>query len=180
MKSVGEAMAIGRTFQESLQKALRSLETGLTGLDEIEIEGLGLGDDAKSAAILAAQATREARRAVATEIRKARETEPSIVLADIERRALMAGGSGGTVDLSAEDLQRIADRVRQLWNTPSPIWVAPCRISGAGSRTITRPHTACTSAGTLPPSRPPRSGSITATPMPLPASVFWNAGMISS
>ena len=45
MKSVGEAMAIGRTMQESLQKALRSLETGLTGLDEIEIEGLGLGDD---------------------------------------------------------------------------------------------------------------------------------------
>ena len=45
MKSVGEAMAIGRTFQESLQKALRSLETGLTGLDEIEIEGMGRGDD---------------------------------------------------------------------------------------------------------------------------------------
>ncbi len=45
MKSVGEAMAIGRTFQESLQKALRSLETGLTGLDEIVIEGLGQGDD---------------------------------------------------------------------------------------------------------------------------------------
>ncbi|HVZ90767.1 MAG TPA: carbamoyl-phosphate synthase large subunit, partial [Rhizomicrobium sp.] len=37
MKSVGEAMAIGRTFQESLQKALRSLETGLTGLDEIDL-----------------------------------------------------------------------------------------------------------------------------------------------
>ena len=34
MKSVGEAMAIGRTLQESLQKALRSLETGLTGLNE--------------------------------------------------------------------------------------------------------------------------------------------------
>ncbi len=45
MKSVGEAMAIGRTFQESLQKALRSLETGLTGLDEMEIEGIGEGDD---------------------------------------------------------------------------------------------------------------------------------------
>src|SRR5512135_1404243 len=45
MKSVGEAMAIGRTFQESLQKALRSLETGLTGLDEITIEGF---DPAKS------------------------------------------------------------------------------------------------------------------------------------
>jgi carbamoyl-phosphate synthase large subunit len=34
MKSVGEAMSIGRTFQESLQKALRSLETGLDGLNE--------------------------------------------------------------------------------------------------------------------------------------------------
>src|SRR5215467_5437842 len=45
MKSVGEAMAIGRTFAESLQKALRSLETGLTGLDEITIAGLGQGDD---------------------------------------------------------------------------------------------------------------------------------------
>lgn len=41
MKSVGEAMAIGRSFAESLQKALRSLETGLTGLDEIKIEGMG-------------------------------------------------------------------------------------------------------------------------------------------
>jgi len=34
MKSVGEVMAIGRTFQESLQKALRGLETGNDGLDE--------------------------------------------------------------------------------------------------------------------------------------------------
>ena len=38
-------MAIGRTFQESLQKALRGLETGLTGVNEVEIEGLGQGDD---------------------------------------------------------------------------------------------------------------------------------------
>lgn len=45
MKSVGEVMAIGRTFQESLQKALRGLETGLTGLDEIEIPGMAEGDD---------------------------------------------------------------------------------------------------------------------------------------
>jgi carbamoyl-phosphate synthase large subunit len=35
MKSVGEVMAIGRTFQESLQKALRGLEIGIDGLDEI-------------------------------------------------------------------------------------------------------------------------------------------------
>jgi carbamoyl-phosphate synthase large subunit len=40
MKSVGEAMAIGRSFHESVQKALASLETGLSGLDEIAIPGL--------------------------------------------------------------------------------------------------------------------------------------------
>jgi carbamoyl-phosphate synthase large subunit len=49
MKSVGEAMAIGRTFGESLQKALRSLETGLTGFDEIAL-------DSEPAAIRAALA----------------------------------------------------------------------------------------------------------------------------
>lgn len=39
MKSVGEAMAIGRTIHESMQKALASMESGLTGFDEIKIEG---------------------------------------------------------------------------------------------------------------------------------------------
>ena len=39
MKSVGEVMAVGRTIHESLQKALASMETGLTGFDEIEIPG---------------------------------------------------------------------------------------------------------------------------------------------
>ena len=48
MKSVGEAMSIGRTFAESLQKALRSMETGLTGFNEIEI---GADKDAWRAAI---------------------------------------------------------------------------------------------------------------------------------
>jgi len=38
MKSVGEVMAMGRTFQESLQKALRGLETGMNGLDEITVD----------------------------------------------------------------------------------------------------------------------------------------------
>ncbi|WP_295810712.1 carbamoyl-phosphate synthase large subunit [uncultured Nitratireductor sp.] len=45
MKSVGEVMAIGRTFAESFQKALRGLETGLTGLDEIEIPGYAVDGD---------------------------------------------------------------------------------------------------------------------------------------
>ncbi|KQI68107.1 carbamoyl phosphate synthase large subunit [Loktanella sp. 3ANDIMAR09] len=39
MKSVGEAMAIGRTIHESFQKALASMETGLTGFDDIAIPG---------------------------------------------------------------------------------------------------------------------------------------------
>jgi len=54
MKSVGEAMSIGRTFAESLQKALRSMETGLTGLNEVDIPGYA--EDGDEAAILAALA----------------------------------------------------------------------------------------------------------------------------
>ena len=45
MKSVGEAMSIGRSFVESLQKAVRSMETGLSGLEEIEIPGVEGGGD---------------------------------------------------------------------------------------------------------------------------------------
>ena len=47
MKSVGEAMAVGRSFEESLQKALRSMETGLSGLDEVAMPALDgtLGED---------------------------------------------------------------------------------------------------------------------------------------
>ena len=50
MKSVGEAMSIGRSFAESVQKALRSMETGLDGFDEVAIAGRrGRRDDAKAA-----------------------------------------------------------------------------------------------------------------------------------
>jgi carbamoyl-phosphate synthase large subunit len=53
MKSVGEAMSIGRSFAESVQKALRSLETGLNGFNEVEIEGAqgGANRDAIRAAL---------------------------------------------------------------------------------------------------------------------------------
>ena len=44
MKSVGEAMAIGRNFAEALQKGLRSMETGLSGLDPVEPPGDGGAD----------------------------------------------------------------------------------------------------------------------------------------
>jgi carbamoyl-phosphate synthase large subunit len=67
MKSVGEAMAIGRSFHESLQKALRSLETGLIGLDGVkplygapraEIEA-ALARPTPDRLLVAAQALRE-------------------------------------------------------------------------------------------------------------------------
>ena len=45
MKSVGEVMSVGRNFAESLQKSMRSMETGLTGLNEITFEGLDEADD---------------------------------------------------------------------------------------------------------------------------------------
>ncbi|MGI4975790.1 MAG: carbamoyl-phosphate synthase large subunit [Janthinobacterium lividum] len=50
MKSVGEAMSIGRSFAEALQKGLRSMETGLHGLDPVEAPGDG-GTDAFRAAL---------------------------------------------------------------------------------------------------------------------------------
>src|SRR6516165_9310268 len=52
MKSVGEAMSISRSFAESVQKALRSMETDLTGFDEVAIEGIeSAGKEAITAAL---------------------------------------------------------------------------------------------------------------------------------
>ncbi len=49
MKSVGEAMAIGRSFAQALQKALRSMETGLTGLNPVDIPGAPDADSIRAA-----------------------------------------------------------------------------------------------------------------------------------
>ncbi|KMW59576.1 Carbamoyl-phosphate synthase large chain [Candidatus Rhodobacter oscarellae] len=54
MKSVGEVMSIGRTFHESVQKALASMESGLTGFDEVAVPGLG-EDPAALTKLIAAQ-----------------------------------------------------------------------------------------------------------------------------
>ena len=71
MKSVGEVMAIGRTIQESMQKALASLETGLTGFDEIAIPGVsGLGIPDRAAITKAlSQATPDRLRVIAQAMR---------------------------------------------------------------------------------------------------------------
>ncbi len=71
MKSVGEAMAIGRTIHESLQKALASLETGLTGFDEIAIPGVADTGTHDKAAIIKAlgQATPDRLRVIAQAMR---------------------------------------------------------------------------------------------------------------
>ena len=70
MKSVGEVMAIGRTFAESMQKALRGMETGLSGLDEIEIPGLGEGDDKNAIRAALVTATPDRLRMVAQALRE--------------------------------------------------------------------------------------------------------------
>ena len=70
MKSVGEVMAIGRTFAESIQKALRGLETDLSGLDEIEIPGLGEGDDKNAIRAALVTATPDRLRMVAQSLRE--------------------------------------------------------------------------------------------------------------
>src|SRR5262249_37231984 len=53
MKSIGEVMSIGRSFAESVQKALRSMETGLSGFDEVAIEGVESGGKGAVEAALA-------------------------------------------------------------------------------------------------------------------------------
>ncbi|MGB3214249.1 MAG: carbamoyl-phosphate synthase large subunit, partial [Alphaproteobacteria bacterium] len=54
MKSVGEAMSIGRSFEESLQKAMRSLEKGLTGLNPLPVRGSKGSEDHSSRDLLVA------------------------------------------------------------------------------------------------------------------------------
>jgi len=68
------------------------------------------------------------------------------MIRDIERKALMAGASGGNVDLSGDDLQRIADRVRQLLQasqpaaSPAPPLVTPDELARMIDHTLLRPE----------------------------------------
>ncbi|HEY7749899.1 MAG TPA: carbamoyl-phosphate synthase large subunit [Aestuariivirgaceae bacterium] len=114
MKSVGEVMAIGRTFAESLQKALRSLETGLTGLNEVLIPGLGEGDDKNAirAALGSPTPDRILKVAQAVRLGASRETinaackyDPWFIdqiaaIVDMEQRIRQAGLPGDAANLS--------------------------------------------------------------------------------
>ena len=99
MKSVGEAMAIGRNFAESIQKALCSMETGLTGFDEITIPGL---DEA--------QTPEDRREAVVAAL--ARQTPDRIrVIAQAMREGLSVAEINAATKFDPWFLDRIAEIV---------------------------------------------------------------------
>ncbi|MDP7545948.1 MAG: carbamoyl-phosphate synthase large subunit, partial [Alphaproteobacteria bacterium] len=128
MKSVGEAMSVGRTFGESLQKALRSMETGLSGLDEIIIPGIeedpadalraALARPAPDRLLVVAQALRHG--VARQEIERITRIDPwfvdqvaDLVLAEAEVRA--NGLPGGRRQMRALKAQGFSDqRLGQL------------------------------------------------------------------
>jgi len=85
MKSVGEVMAIGRTFAESLQKALRGLETGLTGLDEITLPEHETGDEKNAIRAAIAHPTPDRLRYVAQGFRMGLDVEEIYAISHIDR-----------------------------------------------------------------------------------------------
>ncbi|HKC44836.1 MAG TPA: carbamoyl-phosphate synthase large subunit [Burkholderiales bacterium] len=113
MKSVGEVMAIGRTFQESLQKALRGLEVGADGLDErtadLEAIDAELGDPGPDRIWFVADAFR--RGMTLDEIQRATQIDPWF-LAEIEdlvrRERSLAGRLLGS--LAKEELVDLKSR----------------------------------------------------------------------
>jgi len=85
MKSVGEVMAIGRNFAESLQKALRGLETGLTGLDEIALPDHEEGDEKNAIRAAIAHPTPDRLRYVAQGFRMGLDVEEIYAISHIDR-----------------------------------------------------------------------------------------------
>ena len=120
MKSVGEVMAIGRTFQESLQKALRGLETGLTGLDEIEIPGIGTdgdsGDDRNAIRAALGTPTPDRLRMVAQAIRMGTSLEDVHAMCKIDPWFLeqIAGIIAMEARVREHGLPQDADNLRML------------------------------------------------------------------
>ncbi|HUJ04217.1 MAG TPA: carbamoyl-phosphate synthase large subunit, partial [Rhizomicrobium sp.] len=111
MKSVGEAMAIGRTFAESVQKALRSLETGLTGFDEIE-----LADDVNSIRAALAQQTPDRLRIAAQAMRLGFPFDQIASITKYDPWFLneIAGILAAESEIRANGLPKDADGMRRL------------------------------------------------------------------
>jgi carbamoyl-phosphate synthase large subunit len=113
MKSVGEAMAIGRSFNEALQKGLRSLETGLSGLDEVPAPGDGsaqafhaaLATPRPDRILMAAQAMRAG--VPLTEIAEASKFDPWF-LREVERIV------AAEAEVKAQGLPKSAIALRRL------------------------------------------------------------------
>src|SRR5215216_2119650 len=116
MKSVGEAMAIGRTFAESLQKALRSLETGLTGLNEVVIAGLGQGDDKNNIRAALGQPTPDRILKIAQALRHG--ASPELIHSACKYDRWFIDQIAGIVDMERKvrtsGLPRDADNLRSL------------------------------------------------------------------
>ncbi|MNU58397.1 Carbamoyl-phosphate synthase large chain [compost metagenome] len=133
MKSVGEVMAIGRTFAESLQKALRGMETGLTGLDEIEIPGLGEGDDHNAIRAVIGTPTPDRLRQVAqalrlgmteNEVHEACKIDPWFIaqlkaIVDMEARIREHGLPADAENLRMLKAMGFSD-ARRPWASPTP------------------------------------------------------------
>jgi carbamoyl-phosphate synthase large subunit len=85
MKSVGEVMAIGRSFKESLQKALRGLETGLSGLDEIAVEGAEDGTNLSAVRAALSTPTPDRLRIIAQALRWGMTVEEIYAITRIDR-----------------------------------------------------------------------------------------------
>jgi len=103
MKSVGEAMAIGRTFQESLQKALRSLETGRDGLNPV-LEAGEPGERSKQLRLELREAGAERVLYIADAFREGMDTAEVNVLTGVDPWFLE----------QVRDLVRCEDEVREL------------------------------------------------------------------
>ncbi|MDZ7627681.1 MAG: carbamoyl-phosphate synthase large subunit [Parvularculaceae bacterium] len=116
MKSVGEAMAIGRTFPEALQKALRSLETGLSGLDPIAIPGLGEGDDANAFRAALAAPTPDRLRVAAEALRQGLPIEQVRAITQYDPWFLdqIAGIIAAEAEVAANGVPADAERLRAL------------------------------------------------------------------
>ena len=127
MKSVGEGMAIGRTIHESLQKALASMETGLSGFDEIAIPGLS-----PEAAAVGGQATSEADRAAVIKALSQQTPDRLRTIAQAMRHGLSDDDIHGVTSFDPWFLARI----REIIEAEAEVRAKGLPASEEGMRTL--------------------------------------------